>query len=137
MPIAKPAAQSWATQSEHIAHRVDLAGLFPNENGLLSLPASFFPNKHDVGACQAFADANAGLRFQSRQQQRCSPMTKASTVQNDERLGWRVAEFCKLVHIDRSTISKMAKQGKLTLVYFGDVPVVPRSEAIRLGLISS
>jgi hypothetical protein len=64
-------------------------------------------------------------------------MTKpTASAQLDDRLGWRVAEFCKLVPVNRATISKMAKQGKLTLVYFGDVPIVPRSEAVRLGLIN-
>jgi hypothetical protein len=64
-------------------------------------------------------------------------MTKASTVPNDERLGWRMAEFCRLIHIDRATVLKMAKAGQLNLVYFGKCPVVPRTEAIRLGLISA
>jgi hypothetical protein len=60
-----------------------------------------------------------------------------SPSETDDRLAWRVAEFCKLVTVSRATISKMAKAGKITLVYFGDVPVVPRSEAVRLGLISA
>jgi hypothetical protein len=64
-------------------------------------------------------------------------MTDKSSVQSDDRLGWRIAEFCKLVPVNRATISKMAKQGKIHLVYFGDVPVVPRTEAIRLGLITA
>jgi hypothetical protein len=64
-------------------------------------------------------------------------MTKAPTIENDNRLGWRVAEFCLLVGMNRATISKMAKLGKLNLIYFGDVPIVPRAEAIRLGLISA
>jgi hypothetical protein len=64
-------------------------------------------------------------------------MTKAPTVENEERLGWRMAEFCRLVHIDRSTVLKMAKQGKINLVYFGAAPIVPRCEAVRLGLISA
>jgi len=66
-------------------------------------------------------------------------MTKAPTspVESDDRLGWRVAEFCKLVGMNRLTITKMAKLGKLQVVYFGDVPIVPRAEAIRLGLISA
>jgi hypothetical protein len=64
-------------------------------------------------------------------------MMNVPMVENADRLGWRVSEFCKLVRVDRSTISKMAKQGKLTLIYFGDVPIVPRTEAIRLGLISA
>jgi hypothetical protein len=61
----------------------------------------------------------------------------ATTSAQDDRLGWRIAEFCKLVPVNRATISKMAKQGELKLVYFGDVPIVPRTEAVRLGLISA
>jgi hypothetical protein len=64
-------------------------------------------------------------------------MAKPPAAQSDERLGWRMAEFCRLIHIDRATISKMAKAGQLNLVYFGKCPVVPRTEAIRLGLISA
>jgi hypothetical protein len=60
---------------------------------------------------------------------------KTSPVQSNDRLGWRIAEFCKLVPVSRSLISKMSKEGKINLVYFGDVPVVPRTEAVRLGLI--
>jgi hypothetical protein len=63
-------------------------------------------------------------------------MNTTSPTQSDDRLGWRVAEFCKLVPVSRTTISKMAKQGELRLVYFGDVPIVPRTEAVRLGLIN-
>jgi hypothetical protein len=62
---------------------------------------------------------------------------KTFPAQNDDRLGWRIAEFCKLVPVSRSLISKMSKEGKINLVYFGDVPVVPRTEAVRLGLISA
>jgi hypothetical protein len=60
-----------------------------------------------------------------------------SPAQTDDRLGWRVAEFCKLIRVSPATISKMAKAGKISLVYFGDAPVVPRAEAVRLGLISA
>jgi hypothetical protein len=63
-------------------------------------------------------------------------MKTPPNVQSDDRLGWRIAEFCKLVPVSTGLISKMAKQGKLNLVYFGDVPIVPRTEAVRLGLIS-
>jgi hypothetical protein len=62
-------------------------------------------------------------------------MTTTSFTENDERLGWRVAEFCKLIGMSRATISKMATLGQLNLIYFGDCPIVPRAEAIRLGLI--
>jgi hypothetical protein len=62
---------------------------------------------------------------------------KTSHTQSDDRLGWRIAEFCKLVPVSRSLISKMSKEGKINLVYFGDVPVVPRTEAVRLGLLEA
>jgi hypothetical protein len=66
-------------------------------------------------------------------------MTNAPTpsTETDDRLGWRIAEFCKLIGMNRATISKMAKLGQLNLIYFGDVPIVPRAEAIRLGLINA
>jgi hypothetical protein len=58
-------------------------------------------------------------------------------VQADDRLGWRITEFCKLVSVSPATVSKMSKAGKIKLIYLGDLPIVPRSEAIRLGLISA
>jgi hypothetical protein len=64
-------------------------------------------------------------------------MKKSIPVPNEDRLGWRVAEFAKLVSISPATIYKMGKSGKIRLEYFGDLPVVPRTEAVRLGLISA
>ena len=58
-------------------------------------------------------------------------------VSDQERLGWRVPEFALLIKMSTATISKMAKAGQIKLVYFGDVPIVPRTEAIRLGLIAA
>jgi hypothetical protein len=45
--------------------------------------------------------------------------------------------FCRLIHVDRATILKMAKAGQINLVYFGKCPVIPRTEAIRIGLITA
>lgn len=56
---------------------------------------------------------------------------------NDERLGWRLNEFCKLVNLSRATLRRMADRGDLKLIYFGGAPLVPRAEAIRLGLIAA
>jgi hypothetical protein len=61
----------------------------------------------------------------------------ATPNQNPEVLGWRIAEFCKIVPVSRALLSRMAKDGELRLIYFGDVPIVPRAEAVRLGLISA
>jgi predicted DNA-binding transcriptional regulator AlpA len=58
-------------------------------------------------------------------------------IQADDRLAWRVPEFAKLVSVSAATIYKMSKAGKIRLEYFGDLPVVPRTEAIRLGLLSA
>jgi hypothetical protein len=63
--------------------------------------------------------------------------TKSPNLHSEDRLGWRVAEFCTLVPVSKALISKMAKDGKLNLIYFGDVPIVPRTEAVRLGLIAA
>lgn len=64
-------------------------------------------------------------------------MKTKSPLHSEDRLGGRVMEFCKLVPVSRPTVMKMAKDGKLNLVYFGDTPIVPRTEAIHLGLISA
>jgi hypothetical protein len=68
-------------------------------------------------------------------------MTKATTtlssIEMENRLGWRFAEFSKMIGMSRLTLSKMQKAGQLQVVYFGDVPIVARAEAIRLGLISA
>jgi hypothetical protein len=63
--------------------------------------------------------------------------TQTQNLHSEDRLGWRVAEFCRLVPVSRNLISKMSKEGKLNLIYFGDVPIVPRTEAVRLGLIAA
>jgi hypothetical protein len=53
----------------------------------------------------------------------------------DQRLGWRINEWIELTGTSRPTVWRHAKTGKLRLVYLGDIPIVPRTEAIRLGLI--
>jgi hypothetical protein len=64
-------------------------------------------------------------------------MTTLDDSKNPEpRLGRRVAEFSKLVSVSRGLIEKLASSGELRLTYLGTTPIVPRTEAIRLGLIS-
>jgi hypothetical protein len=55
----------------------------------------------------------------------------------DHRLGWRVPEWMKLTGISRQTLWRQVKRGDLRVVYIGHTPLVPRSEAIRLGLITT
>jgi hypothetical protein len=42
-----------------------------------------------------------------------------------------------LTGTSRPTVWRQAKAGILKLVYVGNIPIVPRTEAIRLGLIQS
>jgi predicted DNA-binding transcriptional regulator AlpA len=55
----------------------------------------------------------------------------------DRRLGWRLPEWMQLTGISRPTLWRQVKRGDLKLVYVGPTPMVPRSEAIRLGFISA
>jgi predicted DNA-binding transcriptional regulator AlpA len=54
-----------------------------------------------------------------------------------DRLAWRLPEWMKLTGTSRPTLWRQVKRGDLKLVYVGPTPMVPRSEAIRLGLINS
>lgn len=53
----------------------------------------------------------------------------------DCRLGWRLPEWMALTGISRPTLWRQVKRGDIKLVYIGPTPMVPRSEAVRLGLI--
>jgi hypothetical protein len=55
----------------------------------------------------------------------------------EERLGWRIAEWVALTGISRPTVWRQAKSGALRLIYIDKIPIVPRTEAVRLGLIES
>ena len=54
-----------------------------------------------------------------------------------DRLGWRLPEWMKLTNTSRQTLWRQVKRGDLRVVYIGPTPMVPRSEAIRLGLITA
>jgi predicted DNA-binding transcriptional regulator AlpA len=54
-----------------------------------------------------------------------------------DRLGWRLPEWMKLTGTSRPTLWRQVKRGDLRIVYIGPTPMVPRAEAIRLGLINS
>jgi hypothetical protein len=54
-----------------------------------------------------------------------------------DRLGWRISEWMRLTGTSRPTLWRQVRRGDLELVYIGPTPMVPRSEAIRLGLINA
>jgi hypothetical protein len=70
-----------------------------------------------------------------QEEERRERRRRASLV--DQRLGWRIKEWIELTGTSRPTVWRHAKTGKLRLVYMGGIPIVPRSEAIRLGLIEA
>ena len=53
-----------------------------------------------------------------------------------DRFGYRIAEWSEMTATSRVTTWRNVKRGHLKLVYVGSTPMVPRSEAIRLGLIN-
>jgi hypothetical protein len=61
-----------------------------------------------------------------------SPEQRAALL---DRLGWRLNEWSYLTGTSRPTIWRQARAGKLRIAYIDKIPTVPRSEAIRLGLI--
>ena len=54
-----------------------------------------------------------------------------------ERLGWRIAEWISLTGTSRPTVWRQIKRGDLNIVRVGGIPIVPRSEAVRLGLLDA
>jgi hypothetical protein len=69
-----------------------------------------------------------------RERERRAQQRRASL---DQRLCWRINEWVALTGTSRPTVWRHARSGKLRLVYMGAIPIVPRSEAIRLGLIEA
>jgi predicted DNA-binding transcriptional regulator AlpA len=77
-------------------------------------------------------------RQRSLESKRCD-IRKARdlTSLDHHRLGWRIREWMRLTGTSRPTLWRQVKRGDLKIVYVGPTPMVPRSEAIRLGLLSS
>jgi predicted DNA-binding transcriptional regulator AlpA len=62
---------------------------------------------------------------------------QTSLSSRSDRLGWRLPEWMKLTNTSRQTLWRQVKRGDLRIVRIGSTPMVPRSEAIRLGLINT
>lgn len=60
---------------------------------------------------------------------------KQRNALDHRRLGWRIDEWATQTGSSRPTIWRQVKRGDLRIVYIGPMPIVPRSEAIRLGFI--
>jgi hypothetical protein len=56
-------------------------------------------------------------------------------VLTGDRLGWRIQEWGALTGISRPTIWRQIRAGRLHVVDVCGIKIVPRSEAVRLGLI--
>jgi hypothetical protein len=53
------------------------------------------------------------------------------------RLAWRLREWEALTNTSRATVQRQIKNGDLHVVRIGTVRMIPRSEAIRLGMIAA
>ena len=54
-----------------------------------------------------------------------------------DRLAWRIDEWVERTGTSRPTVWRHARNGTLKVVYQGQIPFVPRSEAVRLGFIEA
>lgn len=52
-------------------------------------------------------------------------------------LGWRMNEFAAALGISLATVWRYVKDGKIKTIKIGNVKLIPRSEAQRLGLIAA
>jgi hypothetical protein len=54
-----------------------------------------------------------------------------------DRLGWLISEWEALTGTSRTTIWRQVRDGDLRLIQIGQIKLVPRSEAVRHGLIDA
>jgi hypothetical protein len=64
-------------------------------------------------------------------------MKKRPTVSINSRLGWRIFEWTALTGVSRATVWRQLKSGQLKSIRVGSARIIPRSEAIRLGLLDA
>ena len=64
------------------------------------------------------------------------PKDTSSRMSDVGRLAWRINEWVALTGMSRPTVWRQARRGDLKLIRVGGIPMVPRTEAIRLGFIS-
>jgi hypothetical protein len=56
-------------------------------------------------------------------------------VSDDQRLGFRLTEFAALIGISIPTLWRRVRAGEIRVIDLGGTKIIPRSEAVRLGLI--
>ena len=69
------------------------------------------------------------------EKKRRAPQRVASSGELNDRLCWRISEWCRMTGTSRPTVWRQVKAGVLKVVYLGKIPTIPRSEGVRLGLI--
>jgi hypothetical protein len=53
-----------------------------------------------------------------------------------DRLAWRLAEWEMLTGTSRVTVWRQIRDGDLHVIRIGSVKMIPRAEAVRLGMIA-
>ena len=61
---------------------------------------------------------------------------KVVTIPMNQRLGFRTGEFARLCGVSVPTIWRQIRDGKIEVVSIGGVRLIPRSYAIKRGLIT-
>jgi excisionase family DNA binding protein len=57
-------------------------------------------------------------------------------IDNQTKLGWRTREWARLTSTSLSTTLRQIEAGELRTIRIGRCVLIPRSEAVRLGLVS-
>ena len=65
----------------------------------------------------------------------CARRAREHAVGLKHQLSWRLTEFAAVVRISLPTLWRRIRAGDIRVVRLGGVVLVPRSEAIRLGLM--
>jgi hypothetical protein len=58
-------------------------------------------------------------------------------ITNDDRLGFRLAEFAAMCGISLPTLWRRIRDGDIKVVVVGGIKLIPRAEVVRLGLVTS
>jgi hypothetical protein len=58
-------------------------------------------------------------------------------ITNNDRLGYRLAEFAAMCGISLPTLWRRVREGDIKVVVVGGIKLIPRAEVVRLGLVPS
>jgi len=74
-------------------------------------------------------------RMSSKPRKAKRAAARRQAPRTSERLGYRLHEFCALTGVSETTVWRWIRDKQIKIVTIGSVKIVPKSEAVRLGLL--